>query len=385
VSDSIARLSWPDAVYVHVPFCRHRCGYCDFTLIANRRQLIPEWLELLAREFAQECSGVPAPLPVNTIFLGGGTPTHLNADELRQLFDLIGRYFTLNSGGEFSVEANPEDLTEECLETLADAGVNRISLGVQSFDSQVLKTLERSHSPEVASDAVIRAAGFIPNTSLDLIFGVPEQSLESWMQTLQIATSLPAQHISTYGLTFEQGTAFFRRERTGQLNRVPDELETHMYLAAISHLHSSGFEHYEVSNFARPGAGCRHNIVYWQAREYFAFGPGAARYVHGVRTTNCRSVVRWMNSWKQSQPCHEDFEQLSAEEKAREAILLALRLRSGLQIAEFERRFKCSLRTLAGDVLDQQLQSQMVEIVDGALRLTPRGLLLTDTIVAEYL
>jgi oxygen-independent coproporphyrinogen-3 oxidase len=385
VPDSIARLSWPDAVYVHVPFCRHRCGYCDFTLIANRRQLIPEWLELLAREFAQECADVPAPLPVNTIFLGGGTPTHLNSHELRQLFGLIGRYFTLSSGGEFSVEANPEDLNDECLETLAEAGVNRISLGVQSFDSEVLKTLERSHSPDMASEAVIRAAGAIPNTSLDLIFGVPGQSLESWMQTLQIATSLPVRHISTYGLTFEQGTAFFRRERTGQIHRAPEELEKHMYLAAISHLQDSGFAHYEVSNFARPGAACRHNMVYWQAREYFAFGPGAARYLHGVRTTNCRSVVRWMNAWKQGQPCHEDCEQLSAEEKAREAILLALRLRSGLQIAEFERRFDCSLKTLAGDVLDQQLQSQMVEIVDGALRLTPRGLLLTDSVVAEYL
>jgi len=385
VPDSFASLSWPDAVYVHVPFCRHRCGYCDFTLIANRRQLIPEWLELLAREFAQECAAVPAPLPVNTIFLGGGTPTHLNADELRQLFGLIGGYFTLNPGGEFSVEANPEDLTDECLETLADAGVNRISLGIQSFDSDVLKTLERSHSPDMASNAVIRAARLIPNTSLDLIFGVPGQTLESWMQTLHTATSLPVRHISTYGLTFEQGTAFFRREKTGKLHRVPDELEKHMYLAAISHLQANGLEHYEVSNFAQPGASCRHNMVYWQAREYFAFGPGAARYVHGVRTTNCRSVVRWMNSWKQGQACHEDSEQLSGEEKAREAILLALRLRSGLQIAEFESRFDCSLKALAGDVLDQQLQSQLVEILDGALRLTPQGLLLTDSVVAEYL
>ncbi len=375
----------PRAVYVHVPFCLHHCGYCDFTLVANRDNLIPEYLQLLQKEFEAHCSDFTSPQPVDTIFLGGGTPTHLSIADLQTLFELIGRYFHLTPGGEFSIEANPDGLTDEKLHLLRDSGINRLSLGVQSFDDQVLKTLERQHSAKEAASVVERASRFIANVSLDLIFGVPGQSIESWNATLLYALVLPVRHISTYGLTFEQGTPFFRRERSGGLVRTPDDLERQMYLDCIEMLTANGFEHYEVSNFAKSGFRCRHNLVYWNADEYFAFGPGAARYIDGIRSTNCRSVVRWLNSWRLGKPCIEDLEELTADEKAREAIMLALRLIDGLNIPEFESRFQMSLLSLAGDEINRHLAAGMLQRQGDHLQLSRQGLLIADSIVVDFL
>jgi len=373
------------ALYVHVPFCLHHCGYCDFTLVANRDHLIPEYLRLLAKEFEYRCGANAAPQPVDTIFIGGGTPTHLSPSDLQTLFDVIARWFRLNPEGEFSIEANPDGLCDDRLEVLRKNGINRLSLGVQSFDDSVLRTLERKHSADEATQTILRAGQYIPNVSVDLIFGVPGQTLASWQQSIAHLIALPVKHISTYGLTFEQGTPFFRRERTGVLKRLPDELEARMYVASIDTLLQAGFEHYEVSNFARPGFQCRHNNVYWNADEYFAFGPGAARYLDGIRSTNCRSVVRWLNSWKAGEPCEEDREELSKEDKAREAIMLSLRRMSGLHIPSFESRFGVSLRSLAAEAMDEHVTAGLMEYSGDFLKLTRTGLLIADSVVADFL
>lgn len=375
----------PKAVYVHVPFCLHHCGYCDFTVVANRDQLIPEYLRQLTNEFQHHCLESAGPVSVETIFLGGGTPTHLSPRDLQALLELIRRYFRLAPAGEFSIEANPDGLCTERLAVMREYGINRLSLGVQSFDDDVLKTLERQHSASEAAETVRRVCDVIPNVSLDLIFGVPGQTADSWEKTISMLTSLPVRHVSTYGLTYEQGTPFFRRERTGSLRRLPDEMEREMYLEGIETLTRHGFEHYEVSNFALPGFQCRHNQVYWNADEYFAFGPGAARYVNGVRTTNCRSVVRWLNSWKSGVPCEEDTEQLGPEDKAREAIMLALRMIRGLHVPSFEARFEVSLIGLAASAIEQHLASRLLEWNGDYLRLTREGLLIADSVIADFL
>ncbi len=246
-------MRWPRAVYIHVPFCLHHCGYCDFTLVANRDHLIPEYLRLLALEIERLTADVPKPSEVDTIFIGGGTPTHLSIAQLQELLETIQRSFRLTEGGEYSIEANPDGLCNDRLDLLRRHGISRISLGVQSFDDSVLRTLERQHSAESAIDAIQRCADRFQNVSLDLIFGVPGQSIESWQETLQVALNTPVQHISTYGLTYEQGTPFFRRERSGDLKRVADLQERDMYLLGIQTLSGAGFTHYEVSNFAKPG------------------------------------------------------------------------------------------------------------------------------------
>lgn len=378
-------MTWPRAVYVHVPFCLHHCGYCDFTLVANRDHLIPEYLRLLAVELEQLTQDVLRPLEVDTIFIGGGTPTHLSPADLQTLLNTIHRHFCLAADGEYSIEANPDGLCDERLNLLRTNGVTRLSLGVQSFDPNVLKTLERQHSPESAIDAVQRAAQVFDNVSLDLIFGVPSQSLESWHATLKTAISLPIQHISTYGLTYEQGTPFFRRERAGALHRTPDLLERQMYQDGIAMLADAGFRHYEVSNFAKPHFQCRHNRVYWNADEYFAFGPGAARYLHGIRSTNVRSVVKWLRAVQNGGDWIEDIEELTAEEKAREAIMLALRLIEGLNIDAFERRFRMNLSDLAAEEMKSHIEHGNLEVIDGNLRLTPTGLMIADTVVSDFL
>lgn len=373
------------ALYVHVPFCLHHCGYCDFALVANRDHLIPQYLQALENELQAHRRAVGDVLEVDTIFVGGGTPTHLSSADLQRLFELIRQHFQTSPNAEISVEANPDGLDRKRLDVLQQNGVNRLSLGVQSFDNDLLKTLERTHLRDEAIAAVEKCAQWIPNLSLDLIFGVPGQTRESWQQTLGIALQLPIRHISTYGLTFEMGTPFFRREKKGDLKRTPDELERLMYLDAIAKITDAGFEHYEVSNFARPASECRHNMVYWNADEYFAFGPGAASYLNGVRQTNVRSVVRWLKAWQQEESAIEDCEELSNEDKAREAIMLALRMRKGLRISAFEQRFEVSFAELAGDYLNQHIRDGLMIQDTDFVRLTTDGLLIADSIICDFL
>jgi oxygen-independent coproporphyrinogen-3 oxidase len=232
---------------------------------------------------------------------------------------------------------------------------------------------------------VHRCSQWFSSVSLDLIFGVPGQAAASWRQTLDVATTLPVRHVSTYGLTFEKDTPFFRREQHGQLKRTPDELERQMYLDAISMLTNVGMQHYEVSNFAQPGFECRHNMVYWNADEYFAFGPGAASYVKGVRRTNTRSVIRWLQAWQQNEAAVDDCEELSNEEKAREAIMLALRMRKGLYVPAFEQRFGLGLQELAGDALQQHIHAGFLEQSGDFVSLTTKGLLIADTVISDFL
>ncbi|MEY3457869.1 MAG: Oxygen-independent coproporphyrinogen-III oxidase 1 [Planctomycetota bacterium] len=375
----------PRSAYVHVPFCLHHCGYCDFTLVANRDQLIPEWLKCLKRELEHELAKLPRPVELDTLFLGGGTPTHLSIQHLQELFELLADYFRFSPDSEISIEANPDGLHSDKLLLLQQCGVNRISLGVQSFQDPELKLLERTHHAADAVAAVELAARYISHVNIDLIFAVPGQSAQSWENSLLTATALPLKHISTYGLTWEQGTPFFRREQRGQLKKTPEDLECRMYLDAIQILQNHGFEHYEVSNFSKPGARCRHNLVYWHANEYFAFGPGAARFVNGQRSTNCRSVPRWLKSWSKATPCLEPDEPAEAYDRAREAIMLGLRLREGFNLQNFRNRYGISIESLAGQALQRSLQHGLAELHSGSLRLTQQGLLIADSVIADFL
>ncbi len=371
---------------MHVPFCLHRCGYCDFTLVAQKDDLIPSYLQAIRNELAMQTDVTE----VDTIFIGGGTPTHLSIDQLQQLIAAIREKFVLVEDGEFSLEGNPDGLTDQMLHALAELGVNRLSLGVQSFDPDILKTLERHHSPDEAVDVVQRAAAIVDNVSLDLIFGVPGQTLDAWSESLSIAETLPLRHVSTYGLTFEKGTDFFRRQNSGHLSAVPDELEREMYALAMQRLtekNSSalGFQHYEISNFAEPGFECRHNMVYWAAQEYFAFGPGAARYINGQRSTNARSVTRWVKSWLQNQPALQDSETLDAAAKIKEAVFLGLRRIGGIDLDLFETVHGVDLRTEFPEAVDSNIGNGLLEISGGMLRLTSEGRFLADSVVVDFL
>ncbi|MGQ0634110.1 MAG: radical SAM family heme chaperone HemW [Planctomycetaceae bacterium] len=377
----IAALRPPRAGYIHVPFCAHRCGYCDFTLVARKDHLIDDYLRALAIEL----QSLESPPLVETLFLGGGTPTHLSAPQLERLLLLVRAWFQLAPAGEFSVEANPAGLDDEKLDVLAAAGVNRVSLGAQSFDAKILRILERDHDERTIVDVWGRLGRRFDNLSLDLIFGVPGQSLELWRATLAQAIALEPQHISTYGLTFEKGTTFWSRREKGALASLPDVLEREMYAAAMDDLSAAGFDQYELSNFARAGFACRHNATYWAGLGYYGFGPGAARYVAGRRETNHRSVTTWLTRVLSGRSPVGDSEELEAEPRAREALALGLRRIEGVGRAAFAETTGFELAAVTSGRIERHVAAGLVEDDPAGVRLTREGRFLADSVVGDVL
>ncbi len=371
----------PRAAYVHVPFCRHRCGYCNFTLIAGRDDLIDAYLQAIGLELAT----LRSPHEVDTLFFGGGTPTHLPPDELRRLIDTVRHWFPLADGYEFSVEANPADLSDEVVAVLTAGGVNRISLGGQSFDARKLGVLERDHTPHDLCRAVEQAKRAFASVSLDLIFGAPGEMLAAWQADLAEAIRLRPHHLSTYGLTFERGTPYWSRLLSGELGRLDEELERAMYAAAIDTLAAAGFDHYEVSNFAQPGHRCRHNETYWAGDGYWAVGPGAARYVEGRREMNHRSTTTWLKRVLAGESPIAESESLDAADRAREMLVFGLRRLSGVDRCEFAARTGFEVEALVGKPLDRMLSLGLLAAEGTRVRLTREGLFVSDAIWPHFL
>ena len=280
------------SAYVHVPFCKHKCGYCNFTLVAGRDDLVNDFLTAIELEVDRT---VPAaPVELDTLFLGGGTPSHLSVPDLSRLLKLLAARFRLADRAEFSCEVNPLDCTPEKLELLKSAGVNRLSIGGQSFQPRKLHRLQRDHSGDQLREAVRRAQQTFGNVSLDLIFAAPGETMAEWRADLEAAIELRPQHISTYGLTIERGSAFYGQAKRGRIREVEDDLQLAMYELAIDRLTAAGYSHYEVSNFAQADFECRHNNAYWRGDPWWAFGPGAASFIGGVRSVNHRSTTTYI-------------------------------------------------------------------------------------------
>ncbi len=371
------------AAYIHVPFCIHRCGYCDFTVIANRDDLLSVYLDCLEQEISES---LVEPQQLTTLFIGGGTPNYLPPKHLQRLLKILQRWLPVRRDGEFSIECNPEDFSSERMDVIKEFNVNRVSLGVQSFQAEHLKTLERGHTPETVADVTqrLRDRGF-QNISFDLIYAVPGQSLTDWETTLDHAISLSPQHISTYGLTYEKGTAFWTRRMKSQLEQTEDELERSMYASAMRELSNAGYDQYELSNHARSGFQCRHNQIYWNALPYYGFGPGAASLINGERVTRYRSVTGWIKKIQSGESSCSDREVLGPNLARREAVMLGLRQLKGIHLSNYEERFNCSIRDLAPEEYDNFLERGLLEIVNEHLRLTYEGRFLADTVVAEFL
>jgi putative oxygen-independent coproporphyrinogen III oxidase len=373
--------SAPRAAYVHVPFCRHRCGYCNFTLVAGRDDLVDDYL----RAIELELRTLENPREVDTLFFGGGTPTHLAPAALERLLKSVRRWFPLAAAGEFSVEANPADVTDEKTGLLAHAGVNRLSLGGQSFDAAKLKLLERDHDAARLRRAFQLAKTRIPSVSLDLIFGTPGETLETWRGDLAAALALGPDHVSTYGLTFERGTPFWSRLQSGDLKRLDEETERALYALAIDTLSAAGLEHYEISNFARAGHRCRHNEVYWSGEPYFAVGPGAARYENGRRETNHRSTTTWLARVLAGQSPVAESETLEPEDRAREHLVFALRRIEGIERGPFAERTGFDVDALVGESLKRFVALGLLEDDGRRIKLSREGLFVSDSIWPHFL
>jgi len=374
-------LGFPRSAYIHVPFCRHRCGYCNFTLVAGRDDLIEPFLAALETEL----SWLGEPREVDTLFLGGGTPTHLRGKQLERLLTIVLRWHPLAKGSECSVEANPANVDSETVGILGGHGVTRISLGAQSFQLEKLKLLERDHGPDDIARATDLARGRGLDVSLDLIFGAPGETLAGWQNDLQMGPRLSPDHVSTYGLTLEKGTSFWNRLQHGELLKIDEEVERQMYEAAIDRLTAAGFEHYEVSNFARPAKRCRHNEVYWTGGEYYAAGPGAARHVGGVRETNHRSVTKWLDCVSGVRSPVAERESLPPEEKARELLVFGLRRLEGVDRHWFAARSGFELDDLVAPPIRKFVAAGLLSDDRQRVKLTREGLFVSDSIWPELL
>ena len=376
----------PPGLYFHVPFCLRKCNYCDFSSVALRdmRDRVRLYLEAVARELAH----LPEDFVPATIYLGGGTPTALSETHLDELLSLIHRRHLHRGATEWTCEANPGTLTLAKARQLRNAGVNRISLGVQSFDDGLLDFLGRVHSAADADSAVglLREAGF-ENFSLDLMYAIPGQSGAQFERDLVRALALAPDHLSLYALTLEEGTPLKERADAGEFAPVGDEAALEHYELARRRLREAGYVHYEISNFARPGRECRHNLLYWSGGEYLGVGPSAHSHWRGVRWGNLQGLEEYVAALSQAGKLREFEEQLAPEAHARETLVFSLRQLAGVRREDFLARTGYDYEELCGAALGGLIEEGLLEpTADGeGLRLSERALFISNTVFAELI
>jgi oxygen-independent coproporphyrinogen-3 oxidase len=373
--------TWPRSAYVHIPFCAHHCGYCDFAVAVGHDDRIDEYLRALEAELSR----LEGPQPVRTLFFGGGTPTYLSPRQLETLLGIVGTWLILEPDFELSIEANPAGLDDDKIGVLADHGVNRVSLGAQSFDAALLRVLERDHQPDDVPRAVERLRRRMDNVSLDLIFGVPGQTVAQWHADLDRALALEPQHVSTYGLTYEKGTRLWKQRQQGRVRSLDEDCELAMYTAAMDRLAAQGFEHYEISNHARPGFHCRHNQMYWANEAHFGFGVGAASYIRGVRRLNSRDLRTYMRRALAGEPTHFQSEELPARERAIETAVIQLRRAAGIERVDFRAQTGFTLNELAASALGRMVELELLADDGNRVALTRRGKCVADSVIEEVI
>jgi oxygen-independent coproporphyrinogen III oxidase len=374
----------PRTAYVHIPFCGHHCGYCDFAVTAGQDHLIEQYLDALEEELRT----LQTPRFVETLFLGGGTPTYLSASQLQRLFEVLREWLPPRDHGawqECTLESTPESITSEKVEVLAAAGVNRISIGVQSFQAHLLKQLERQHGVEHIASAIQTVRKRISQVSLDLIFGAPGQTLAEWQSDLETALNFEPDHLSTYGLTYEKGTPLWKQRERGQIAPVPEEDELAMYRYAMERLESAGFLHYEISNFAKPGKESLHNQRYWANHAYYGFGVGAARYVQGTRELNVRDTKLYIRRILAEGNATFQSEKLEPRARAFETVVTQLRRSAGITRAVFCEQTGFELDELIAEVLPMLVQESLVTDDGLSVKLTSAGKCVADAIVEQLL
>jgi oxygen-independent coproporphyrinogen III oxidase len=371
----------PKAAYIHVPFCRHRCGYCNFSLLANRDDLFDRFLDSLKYEL----EGLQTPRRVETIFIGGGTPSILHENQMEQLLSLISKWLPLVPSGEWSIECNPLDVRESLCLLWRSYGVNRISLGGQSFQSNKLKILERDHSPEQLVQALSKAQEHFERVSLDLIFAAPNETLAEWVSDLDWVRRIAVRHVSTYGLTYEKGAKFWGRRQRSQLKPTEESLELEMYSYAVEYLPSIGLEHYEVSNFAATHHRCRHNQSYWQGSSWWAFGPSAARFVGGVRSVNHRGTLEYIRRLEQERSPVVESENLTDEQLVREFFVFGMRQMAGVLWADILVKASKAVSDSILASVQHHVHNGWMEWREDRVRLTQKGLFVSDSLWEAYL
>lgn len=368
--------SVPCGLYIHIPFCVRKCRYCDFVSYCGRNADYDAYIDALINEMS-----IYEGTELDTVFLGGGTPTILSAHQLERLCGAVFKTFKLDRGFEFTAEANPGTIDAEKARVLLNAGVNRLSLGVQSFNDNELKAIGRIHDAKTAYNTVLEVsdAGF-ENISIDLMTALPGQNMRSLMNTITIASELPLKHISAYSLIIEDGTPLASDYDKGLLD-IPDEnTDRDMYAAAKRFLEDRGFYQYEISNYARKGYESRHNIKYWECREYIGIGAAAHSYIDGVRFSNTASLEEYISGSFRS----GESDVLNEHDKIFEFIIMGMRMNRGISESEFKSRFGVNIRDIYGALLERFENGGFIECVGGYIRFTDKGRDVSNSVLCEF-
>ena len=370
----------PTSAYVHIPFCTQICYYCDFSKVFIKNQPVDSYLEHLLEEFQSYDIQ-----KLRTLYIGGGTPTALSASQLEVLLKGLTKSLDLSVLEELTIEANPGDLDADKIAVLKNSAVNRVSLGVQTFDDKMLKKIGRSHLEKDIYENIdrLKLAGF-DNISIDLIYALPGQTMDQVKDNVEKAITLDIPHMSLYSLILENHTVFMNRMRRGKLPLPKEELEAEMFEYIIEELERSGFEHYEISNFSKPGFESRHNLMYWDNAEYYGIGAGASGYVNGVRYKN-HGPIRHYLSAVEAGNARVTEEHLSQREQMEEEMFLGLRKKSGVSMARFEEKFERSFDELYGEIIRDLVQQGLMQIDGDRVRMTKRGLFLGDTVAERFI
>ena len=373
-------------VYLHIPFCRSKCDYCDFYSMPAGDDLMDRYQKALLTQIKSMVPRLKG-RTVDTIYIGGGTPSYYGEKRLRELLGYLQRHLSVAKNAEITVECNPDTVDLKSVVRLRKAGVNRISLGMQSADPDQLRCVHRVHDPQQVIWAVedIRAAK-IENLSLDLIYGLPGQSMDSWRNTVRAALALHPDHLSCYGLKVEEGTPLARRvDEEGDMDLPDGDSQADFYLAAVDQIQRAGFRQYEISNFARTGMESRHNLKYWMGREYAGFGPGAHSYLDGVRYAWPRDLAGYLEALDAGEPvAMAEKETVPPREQAREYLLLRMRTMRGIEEWEYRRSFGLNFEPISRR-LEFFESHRWAEQSDHRWHFTPQGFLLSNTLIADLL
>jgi oxygen-independent coproporphyrinogen-3 oxidase len=375
------------SVYIHIPFCTNKCYYCDFnSYVTKNPQLVWDYLYALEKEMAETVQRFPAG-EIRTIFVGGGTPTFLDAKQMVYFLETVARYFSNRSADiEFTMEANPGTTDVEKLKVMKQGGVNRISFGVQSFQDELLKRIGRIHDSRQVLESIANAkeVGF-SNLSIDLIFGLPDQTVGSFRDTLQQAFALDLPHFSSYSLKVEENTLFHTLYEKDQLPLPTEEEEVAMYEILMEEMERHGYRQYEISNFARPGWESRHNMTYWRNEHYYGIGAGAHGYVNGERHVNAGPLTQYMQLVQEKGLPRIDQFTVTPLEQMEDHMMMGLRMMQGVSAKVFEERYHTTLEAQFGDVIDELVTLGLLEWNGERLRLTKRGIPLGNEVFARFL
>ena len=373
----------PLGLYIHIPFCKQKCAYCDFYSLAGSESRMDDYVQALCADLTETAGYTPG-YTVDTIYFGGGTPTYLGEKRLVHILKTILKRYKVTKDAEITLEANPDSAGDwKALRALRRAGFNRISLGMQSGCDQELREIGRVHTaaqPEQAVDAC-RKAGF-DNLSLDLIYGLPHQTMERWQANLSAAVALGPDHLSCYGLKVEEGTPLFARRETAGL--PDDEAQADFYLWTVEYLAGQGYGQYEISNFAKPGRESRHNLKYWRLQEYAGFGPGAHSDLGGLRYACDRSLDTYIQGVRDHAPVFSESDRIPPADRDVEWVMLGLRTTYGLDPKDYEYRFRRRFSPFL-PFLAKCAQAGYAREEDGRWRLTPQGFLRSNAIIVELL